>query len=282
MPKKRKYRPLRLILLIIIIVCLVQLGRAHFESVKQQEQQESLSLSKELQESIVPEDTEEASNIAAVSDSESGESRTEEPENAEDAEENQPPVILEKYQTLYDENKDLAGWLKIEDTKIDYPVMQCEDNEYYLHHDFYGEDSKYGCLFVKDIANLEMGTNFVVYGHNMKDGSMFGELDNYREQEFYQEHPEILFDTLYEEYSYEIVAVFLSQVYQAEEDVFKYYQFYEADSEEEFQDFYTNIKELALYDTGVTAQYGDRFLTLSTCAYHTQDGRFVVVAKRKD
>lgn len=96
------------------------------------------------------------------------------------------------------------------------------------------------------------------------------------------EHPVISFDTLYEERTYEIIAVFRSQVYASDDDVFKYYQFYEADTEEEFNDFYKNIKELSLHDTGVEAAFGDTFLTLSTCAYHVTDGRLVVAAKRKN
>lgn len=188
--------------------------------------------------------------------------------------------ILGKYKSLYMENGDLAGWLTVEGTKIDYPVMQCEDDEYYLHHDFDGKDSKYGCLYVREKADLEEGTNFVIYGHNMRDGSMFGELDLYLEEEFYREHSRISFDTLYEEHTYEILAVFRSRIYGEKDDVFKYYQFYEAETKEEFDDFYENIKELSLYDTGVTARFGDKLITLSTCAYHVKDGRLAVVAKR--
>lgn len=109
---------------------------------------------------------------------------------------------------------------------------------------------------------------------------MFGDLDLYREEDFYKEHSKISFDTLYKEYNYEIVAVFLSQIYNENDDVFKYYQFYEAQTEAEFYDFYENIKEMSLYDTGVEAAYGDTFLTLSTCAYHVKNGRLAVVAKR--
>lgn len=109
---------------------------------------------------------------------------------------------------------------------------------------------------------------------------MFGDLDNYREKSFYEKHSLISFDTLYEERTYEIISVFLSQVYDEDEDIFKYYYFYDAKNEQEFDDFYENIKRLALYDTGVGAEYGDTFLTLSTCAYHVEDGRLVVVAKR--
>lgn len=188
--------------------------------------------------------------------------------------------ILDRYKDLYLENGDLAGWLSIEDMRIDYPVMQCEDDEYYLHHDFEGKDSKYGCLYVRERADLEEGTNFIIYGHNMKDGSMFGDLDFYREEDFYREHTKIAFDTLYKEYTYEIVAVFLSRIYEENDDAFKYYQFYEAETEEEFHDFYDNIKQMSLYDTGVEAEYGDTFLTLSTCAYHVNNGRLAVVAKR--
>ncbi len=188
--------------------------------------------------------------------------------------------ILKKYKDLYMQNGDMTGWLSVEGTKIDYPVMQCEDDEYYLHHDFEKEDSKYGCLYVRERADLENGTNFVVYGHNMKDGSMFGELDLYLEEEFYKEHPNISFHTLYEEYTYEILAVFRSRIYGEKEDAFKYYQFYEAKTKEEFDDFYENVKELSLYDTGVEAEFGDTFLTLSTCAYHVKNGRLAVVAKR--
>lgn len=185
-----------------------------------------------------------------------------------------------KYEVLYEENRDLTGWLFIEGTNIDYPVMQCGDDEYYLHHDFYGNDSKYGCLYVRNIADVNTpGTNFIIYGHNMKDGSMFGDLDLYRKESFWREHPTICFDTLYEERVYEVIAAFPSQVFHADENAFKYYQFYSADTQEEFDYFYENIKELSLYDTGVNAGFGDTFLTLSTCAYHTDDGRFVVVAK---
>lgn len=190
-------------------------------------------------------------------------------------------TIMDQYAELHDENHDLVGWLSIEGMKIDYPVMQGKGDEYYLHHDFYGNDSKYGCLYVKTCADVENGTNFIIYGHNMKDGSMFGDLDLYVKESFYQEHPEISFDTLYENRTYDIVAVFRSQVYNADDDVFKYYQFYEAQTQEEFEDFYDNIKALSLYDTGVDAQFGDTFLTLSTCAYHVDDGRLVVVARRR-
>lgn len=302
-------RILKAILLGVLFVCLCRLGQAYCQSVEQQKKQEKLIKMTEaaavaetmkqavekLQENVLGEvkntalaktdgaDTGQADNGKAQSHGKADKPGEKEKESASASgipgEEGGYP-ILDRYQALYIQNGDLAGWLSIEGMKIDYPVMQCEDDEYYLHHDFEGKDSKYGCLYVRERANLEEGTNFVIYGHNMKDGSMFGDLDLYREEDFYKEHSKISFDTLYKEYTYEIVAVFLSQIYNENDDVFKYYQFYEAQTEAEFYDFYENIKEMSLYDTGVEAAYGDTFLTLSTCAYHVKNGRLAVVAKR--
>lgn len=270
----RNMKIIRGILLAVTIACLVLLGQAYYSSFRQRQQAKAL---KEMREMIEPEPLEIAQESAV-------------PENGSVPEEASEPVeelptepeepLLEKYAALYEENHDLIGWLSIEGMVIDYPVMKCEDDEYYLHHDFYGNDSKYGCLYVRNVADVDTpGTNFIIYGHNMKDGSMFGDLDLYRRESFCREHPIISFDTLYEERTYEVLAVFRSQVYHSGEDAFKYYQFYEAQTQEEFAYFYENIKALALYDTGVTAEFGDTFLTLSTCAYHVEDGRFVVVAK---
>lgn len=280
MKKKTSIRIVRLILLAVIVVCLFLLVREHYLSGQHQLQQDSLR-AKKLEETVKEAEENAASEIwrpKQMIEYRSGEDGLQAYGTKSEAE--PAPVMLSKYKELYEDNNDLAGWLSIEGMRIDYPVMQCEDDEYYLHHDYYGADSKYGCLYVRERADLEAGTNFIIYGHNMRDGSMFGDLDLYLKESFYKDHPVISFDTLYEERSYEIVAVFRSQVYNADEDVFKYYQFYQADTEEEFEDFYSNIKELSLYETGVEAQFGDTFLTLSTCAYHVKDGRLAVVAKR--
>lgn len=189
--------------------------------------------------------------------------------------------VLDQYKSLYNSNKTLIGWLNIADTIIDYPVMQTDDNEYYLNHNIQLEEDRNGSLFLDshcDITNP--GTNYIVYGHNMKSGKMFGSLDKYANQSFYEKHKEIRFDTIYEEGTYEVMYVFRSRVYQQDEIVFKYYQFYNANSEEEFESYMKEMEALSLYDTGVKAEYGDHLLTLSTCDYEEKDGRFVVVAKR--
>lgn len=260
-------RLIRMVLLTIMIVCLIQIGRTYYLSLQHRAQQKEL---------------EKITETAELMQEQGKKQISEEKPNMEDLEQKgEEPALLARYVSLYEKNKDLVGWLKIEGTQIDYPVVRGMDYEYYLHHNFYGAEDKYGCLFVKDIADVDTpGTNFVIYGHNMKDGAMFGELDLYQKEDFWKEHPIFSFDTLYEERSYEIAAVFFSQIYGNEEDVFKYYEFYEAETPEEFMIFYENIKKLSLYDTGVEASYGDTFLTLSTCAYHVDDGRFVVIAKR--
>lgn len=204
------------------------------------------------------------------------------------------PVIVPEYQELYEQNQDFIGWLRIEGTNINYPVMQTpQDEEYYLYRDFYGEENQNGCLIMDTDSNVGVGdreheyqngsvpsTNLIIHGHTMKSGEMFGDLDLYADETYGLEHSIICFDSLYEHREYELMAVFYSQVFYENQDVFKYYKFFQADTGEEFDDWYDNIKQLSLYDTGVTAEFGDEFITLSCCAYHVEDGRFVVVARR--
>lgn len=191
------------------------------------------------------------------------------------------PDILDKYKTLYNKNKSLIGWIKIADTNIDYPVMQASDNEYYLDHNLNQEYDKNGSIFMdKDCDVIKPSTNLIIYGHHMKSGKMFGELDKYSKESYYKEHPTIEFDTIYEEGQWEIMFVFRSRIYTADDIVFKYYQFIDANSEEEFYSNMNEMSEISLYDTGVTAEYGDELLTLSTCDYMEEDGRFVIVAKK--
>lgn len=211
-----------------------------------------------------------------------------------DREANEPSGILPEYRELYACNPDMIGWLSIGDTKIDYPVMQTpEDEEHYLHLDFYGEPNDNGCLIMDTDSVVGTGTavngyedgtfpstNLIIHGHTMRSGEMFGNLQDYEDPQYGKEHAILHFDSLYEKRDYELIAVFFSRVYYADEDVFKYYGFFQADTEEEFNSWYSNICALRLYDTGVEAGFGDEFLTLSCCAYHVENGRFVVVARR--
>ena len=189
--------------------------------------------------------------------------------------------VLEEYQTLYNKNKSLIGWLKIDDTNIDYPVMQTVNNEYYLDHNYSQEYDRNGSLFLdKDCDVVHRNTNLIIYGHHMKSGKMFGNLNKYSSEDYCKKHSTIQFDTIYEKGTYEVMYVFRSRIYNEDEIVFKYYQFLDAASEKEFNSNMQEMAALALYDTGVTANYGDNLLTLSTCDSSEDDGRFVVVAKK--
>ncbi len=189
--------------------------------------------------------------------------------------------VLDEYATLYEKNKSLIGWLKIDDTNIDYPVMQTVNNEYYLDHNFNQEYDKNGSLFLDaDCDVVHRSTNLIIYGHHMKSGKMFGSLNKYSSESYYEKHPYIQFDTIYEKGTYEIMYVFRSRIYNEDEVVFKYYQMIDISSAQEFDSDMRQMAEMSLYDTGVTASYGDELLTLSTCDYTESDGRFVVVAKK--
>ena len=191
------------------------------------------------------------------------------------------PPILKKYETLYNKNRKLIGWLKIEGCDIDYPVMQTSNNEYYLDHNYNQEYDKKCSLFLdKDCDAAFPNDNMIIYGHHMKSGKMFGNLNYYSKESFWEDNKEFTFDTIYETGTYAVMYVFRSKIYSEEEIVFKYYQFIDATSENEFNSNMEEMANMSLYDTGVTASYGDRLITLSTCDSSEEDGRFVVVAKK--
>ena len=193
----------------------------------------------------------------------------------------EPREILPRLQEQYEKNPDLAGWLTIPGTRIDYPVMYSPDEpERYLHVNFEVSYSFAGLPFIDAACDPESG-NRIIYAHNMLDGSMFRTLLKYQQKDFWQRNPVISFNTLYEEQEYEVVAAFYDKVYKKSDTNFKFYQFYDTSDQSSFDEAMAYYREHALYDTGVTAQCGDLFLTLVTCAYQTENGRFVVVARKK-
>lgn len=264
--KKRERNRKLLILLcsLVAIGCLVYVGMYSYEDYRTKENYEQMAAMKEQTNLPKPDAPEDNAPVVNLTDP-----NTEVPE------------ILDEYKNLYNMNKKLIGWLKIDDTIIDYPVMQTSDNEYYLDHNINQEKDRNGALFLdKDCDVLKPSTNLIIYGHHMKSGRMFGNLDDYASESYYKKHSTIQFDTIYEKGTYEIMYVFRSKVYSEAEVVFKYYQFIECYSEQEFDSYMKEMAAMSLYDTGVTAQYGDRLLTLSTCDSSEENGRFVVVAKR--
>ena len=187
--------------------------------------------------------------------------------------------ILTEYGELYLKNTDMVGWLSIAGTTLNYPVMQTPNEpNYYLKRNFEKEYSDLGTPYIQENCDLTSSDNLVIYGHHIKGGKMFGALEDYKSQSFYEEHKTIQFDTLTQRGEYEIIAVFKTVAYSSQG--FRYYDFVNAESEDEFNAYIQKCKELALYETGVTAEYGDRLITLSTCEYSAQNGRLVVVAKK--
>lgn len=188
--------------------------------------------------------------------------------------------ILPQFVELFEMNSDLVGWIQIEDTMINYPVMQKpQHTDYYLHRSYEKEYSRHGCIYVREVCDVfTPSDNLTIYGHRMGDGTMFNDLHKYLEQSFYEEHPYIHFNTLTEEHTYQIMAVFSIESSAAQP--FQYHLFVDAAREAEFDEYVQNCLTRSHYDTGVTASYGDKLITLSTCEYTHNNGRLVVVAKR--
>ena len=181
---------------------------------------------------------------------------------------------------LYKINSDLVGWIKIDGTRIDYPVMQNED--YYLRRNIYKNYSYYGTPYLAKYCDIKNSDNLVIYGHHINNNAMFGELENYKKKSFYNNHKYIKFYTLEKELTvehvYEVIVIFKTVVYS--DNGFKYYSFNNAKNSQDFNDYVSMCKQLQLYETGKTANYGDKLITLSTCEYSRKNGRIVVVAKK--
>ncbi len=192
--------------------------------------------------------------------------------------------IQRKFRNLYEKNPDFVGWLTIEGTNVDLPVMYTPDNEQkYLRKNFDGDYALAGTPFIAAESDPEKPTtNIIIYGHNMKDGSMFSDILKYKDEEFYQSHKTIQFDTIYKNATYEVIAAFPGQVLSVGEEGFRYYAFFEAHSADEFDSFVKEVKDRCSYDIPASASYGDELITLSTCedSGANEGKRYVVVARR--
>lgn len=195
-------------------------------------------------------------------------------------------IVSAEYAGLYKKNPDVIGWIKIEGTRIDYPVMQTPDDpEFYLRRNFNKEHSVAGVPFLDADSDIFAPTaNWLIYGHHMKDGTMFHDLLKYAEEDFYKEHPLIQFDTIYKggKGQYKVVAAFYSQIYPEDEDVFKYYTYAGMTGGRMLDAYVAGVRSLSQYNTGVNVAEGEQLITLSTCSYHVPGkvGRFAVVAKK--
>lgn len=208
------------------------------------------------------------------------------------AEENAEPLkvvvderwVLKKYAKLYEQNHDFVGWISIEDTNIDYPVVHCPNNEQkYLRKNFYGEYALAGTPFMAGACDpMKPSTNLIIYGHNMQDNTMFGGLSDYADQSFYEAHKIIRFDTIYDIHHYEVIAAFHTTVQSSTGQ--KLYNFIMASSEEKLNDVMQSVRKDSEIETNFDATMNDHFLTLSTCddSGAATGHRFLVVAKQID
>lgn len=229
-----------------------------------------------MQEASAEETTAEKISVEDIMDEEvpmTGESALEVPKEASE------PKILEEYRSFYDINPDFVGWLTIEGTAVDYPVLQNrEDPGFYLSHNFFKDEQISGAIFLDRTANTyPMDDNIVIYGHNTGDGTIFGSLKNYKNESFYREHAEFEFDTCYEKAVYQIVAVVITDI--SESGDFCYYDFsnYDRDGFLKCMNF---IKENQLYETGRGIDYGDSLVMLSTCEKSSKSSRLIVIGKK--
>ena len=176
-------------------------------------------------------------------------------------------------------NSDLVGWIKVDGTNINYPVMQ--NGQFYLHRNFYKKYSQLGTPFLQEHCSIKTSDNLIIYGHHIKSDKMFADLVKYQNYNFYKKHKYIKFYTLEnvetKKNTYEICYVFKTT---ANENGFKFYSYTKFYDEEEFNSFVENCRKRELYSTGIETKYGDKFLTLVTCEYSQKNGRMVVIARK--
>ena len=181
--------------------------------------------------------------------------------------------------SLQKKNADCIAWITIDGTVIDYPVMHTPNAPgYYLHRNFNGKKASGGTLFLSEICNIDKSDNLIIYGHNMKNGTMFAALTKYKSKSFWQEHRFITLETSGGIRTYEVICALATDV--SADNSFPYYEFSHTVNKNEFDTYVASCKRLAYYDIGLTAEYGDQLLTLSTCEYTHENGRFLVIAKR--
>ncbi len=188
---------------------------------------------------------------------------------------------LQQYLPLYEINPEFFGWIKIEDTNIDYPVVYSPDRpNFYINHNFYGKDAYNGVPYLDEECDPD-GPYYLLYGHNPNWGTMFSHIIDYEKKSFWEKHQLIQFDTLYEERTYVVVAAIKARVLEKDDkDEFRYYNYKIIDTEPVFYEYADQVKRFALYDTGIGLSFGDELLVLSTCYHYVKNGRFVVIAKR--
>ncbi len=192
-----------------------------------------------------------------------------------------PMGLQLKYARLYATNKDFVGYLEAKGVNLSLPVVQAENDTKYMERNFYGKSTKYGCPFVTHVNNIvDLDMNTIIFGHHMNNGTVFGALDKYKKIDGFKAAPVITFNTLYKDYSWKVVAAFITNAYEKDDNgyLFRYY-FASLSTQDRFAAYLNEMSQRSLYDTGVDVLPTDKLLTLSTCSHEFTDARFVVVAR---
>ncbi len=189
---------------------------------------------------------------------------------------------LQFYKEMYDENNDFWGWITIPSTNINYPVMYSPNSgDYYLYRNYKKESASSGSIYIDDYHE-ETSSNMIVHGHNMRDGSMFADLDKYKDESFFLDNKIIRFDSMDEIREYEVISVLIVSLLSTDDDFFDFFQYGNITDEKSFNEYMGIISSMEMYDSGVTATFGDNIITMSTCLSsdtHAPE-RFLVVAKK--
>lgn len=200
----------------------------------------------------------------------------------QEQEEPHEQTILPKFEELYKKNNDLVGWINVPNTMIDYPILQAEDNEFYLHRNFEKKEIFEGIPFMdyRNVLGPELHDNTLIYGHNMGlKGTIFTELMRYQNIDFYKKSPVINVDTLYQEGLWKVIAVYEANTEPQFGEVFEYYNFVEAQTQEDLDWYLDEIKKRSFYTTDVDVKLGDKLVSLQTCVNDKYETKFVVVAR---
>ena len=191
-----------------------------------------------------------------------------------------PAGILYDYALYYAKNPQTVGYLKIDGTKIDTPVVQADNDKYYLRHDFNGNSTSYGAVFATYKANFKpFDRNTLLYGHNMFDGERFAALANYKSIDYFKKHPTIQFDTLFEKHQWKIYAVILTNGSVDSNNGYFFDFTFDNCSDVCFEEYIEELDKRKLYDTGVDLLPTDKLITLCTCTYEFEDSRLIVIAR---
>jgi len=179
------------------------------------------------------------------------------------------------------QNSDVWGFISIKGTKIHYPVLYYTDNDFYLTHNFYKKFDRHGALFVDTYTDFQRSDNWIIYGHNMKDGTMFAGLHKFTNRKYFDAHSTIFFATLEESAIYDIFAVVPTQINAPGDNSFAYYQYVNIVTEQEYNTYVSNMKKLSSIKTDITPKYGEQLITFSTCVGTSDTKRLVVVARKR-